>query len=119
MNTYVQLPEIVPGAFFSSPTDALRSLPPGFADLSSMVESLAVDVLKNSSARLTFRLFILRHDTEYIEREGMKPIYSTTCTVAEKDDVRRAVVLSREWDEDFANCIKNGGCRRCGVDEAE
>jgi hypothetical protein len=60
--------------------------------------------------QLTFRLFVLRHDGAFADRADMQPIYSTTCAV---DASGTPVVIKRDYDEDFAGCVVNGGCRRC------
>jgi hypothetical protein len=119
MDSYVQLPEIAAGAFFAAEDAPDGPMPSGFVELSKMVERLTTETLADSADRFTFRLYILQHGTKYEAREDMEPIYSTTCSVTEEDGTKTAVVMDREWDEDFADCVKNGGCNRCGMARAE
>lgn len=120
LSSYVQLRRMSAGLYFWAAGSKKTLLPAGYEDLSEMVESLAVDELKNEHSRFTFRLFFLQHGTRSLDRESMEPIFQTTCslrrTVYDAGHTkvpRKAIVISRDVDEDFVDCVANNGCDRC------
>jgi hypothetical protein len=112
LDCYLQLPEANIPTFFSNASDPIRSAHPGFEALSNMLEALTGDVLKGPDARFAFRVFILRHGNAYTDRADMKPIYSST-TRRSGNEFKSVVVMKRDYDEEFAACVANGGCQRC------
>lgn len=111
--SYVQLPEVTAGQYFWATGNATTLLPVGYENLSDMVESLAVDKLKNAHSRVTFRLFFLQHGTLSFDRESMEPIFQTTCGLRQGKFPPTAMVFDRDIDEDFAMCVANNDCGRC------
>jgi hypothetical protein len=112
LTCYIQLPEHSAGAFFSQAEDWQGIIPPGYEALSEMIDRHTPEMLSGEDARFVFRLFILHHGDRMIDRDEMTPIYSST-TRLDRTDPKRSVVIKRDFDEDFAGCIVNGGCRRC------
>jgi hypothetical protein len=112
LDTYVQLPAHTPGPFFLGEADATDSIPPGYEDLSRMIDRVTPHVLRGTESQFVFRLFFLQHGSTIVDRAEMKPIYSSTTRLS-RDDPAKAFAISRFYDEDFAMCIKNGRCGRC------
>lgn len=112
LTCYIQLPENSAGALFLQEDDIEGTVPPAYQSLSEKIERLTPKILGGQNARFIFRLFILHHGGRIIDREAMTPVYSSTTRLA-PDDPERSIVIKRDYDEDFAGCIVNGGCRRC------
>jgi hypothetical protein len=111
MDSFVRLQHIRPGAFFYKKED---DIPAGYQSLSHELERFAAAYLQGPKARMTFRLFILGHgDARATGRTDQPPLYSTTCGVVTPGSGRKAKVIDRVIDYDFAQCPVNGGCGKC------
>jgi hypothetical protein len=114
LETHIQLPAIEAGDFFGAGGEPQTLLPIGYENTSEWVESFAEDVLKDSHATFAFRLFFLQHGTESFDLNDMRPIFETTCGIRQAKLIRKAMVVDRWIDKDFAMCVANNGCKRCG-----
>jgi hypothetical protein len=109
---YIQLPGNSAGTLFLREEDAEGTIPAVYERLSEMIDRLTPKIIEGKDSRFIFRLFILHHGEQTMDRDEMTPIYSSTTRLA-PDNPKRSVVIRRDYDEDFAGCIVNGGCRRC------
>ncbi|KAJ9092557.1 hypothetical protein QFC21_006788 [Naganishia friedmannii] len=110
IDCYVRLPETTAGYFFYG-TDG--DSPPGYRKLSDLAETTAIASLVDSKSILTMRFFIVGHGNVWQDKADVVPLYVTTCGVDVVPTGRRAVVIKRDFDENFARCVVNNGCARC------
>lgn len=111
VDCFIQLRASDTGAFFITESDP-NPAHSGFEALYKMAESLTRDILTGPDARLVFRVFILQHRNTYVDRSDRSPIYSSTTRLA-GDGSKTALIMKRDYDEDFAKCVVSGGCQRC------